>query len=137
MEGLEDHPKCVKLRIGGGSVTLHVYLRTYTISLDVFSSIFVLKCLVLFVRNLTLSSIKKKCVHQKRLFFSNKINFCRHEISFFYLKLFLRSKVSQNAFNFNQIVLHDAFLWKNPLQRSAGNKVYFFFFFFNFISKII
>ena len=36
------HPKCVKLRIGGGSVIPHVYLRTYTISFHVFGSIFVL-----------------------------------------------------------------------------------------------
>ena len=34
--------------------------------------------------------------------FSNEISFCRHETSFFHLKLFLRTKVSQNAFNFNQ-----------------------------------
>ena len=42
------------------------------------------------------------CVCQKRLFFSNEISFCCHEISFFYVKLFLRVKDSQDAFNFNQ-----------------------------------
>ena len=29
------------------------------------------------------------------LFFSNEINFCRHEISCFYLKLFLRTKLAR------------------------------------------
>ena len=85
-------------------------------------------------RNLTLSLIKKKCVHQKQLFFSNNVSFCCHEIRFFYIKLFLRSKVSQNAFNFNQIeswiysiFSYDVLLWKNPVQCSAGNKIYFIF----------
>ena len=49
------------------------------------------------------SFIQKGCVCQKWLFFSNEINFCCHELSFFYFKLFFRTKVSQNAFNFNQI----------------------------------
>ena len=43
-------------------------------------------------RNLTLSLFKKD---QKRLFFSNKISLCRHEISFFHLKLFLLSKLAK------------------------------------------
>ena len=45
------------------------------------------------------------------------------------------ASVSQNTFNFNQIeseiysiFLYDALLWKNPLQRSTGNKVYFIVF---------
>ena len=40
------------------------------------------------VLEFNLTFIQKNCVPQKLLFFSNKINFCRHEISFFYLKLF-------------------------------------------------
>ena len=40
--GKGGQPKCVKLRIGGGSVIPHVYVRTYTISFHVFGSIFVL-----------------------------------------------------------------------------------------------
>ena len=46
--GRGGHLKCVKLHIGGESVTPHVYVRTYTISFHVFGSIFVLKYLVLF-----------------------------------------------------------------------------------------
>ena len=53
-------------------------------------------------RNLTLASFKKG-VCQKWLLFSNEINFYCNEISFFYFKLFFRNKVSQNAFNLNQI----------------------------------
>ena len=37
--GIGGYPKCVKLRIGGGSITLNVYLRTYTILFHVFGSI--------------------------------------------------------------------------------------------------
>ena len=40
------HPKCVQLRIGGGGVIPHVYVRTYTlyklISFYVFGSILAL-----------------------------------------------------------------------------------------------
>ena len=50
-----------------------------------------------------LTFIVKGCVCQKWLFFSNEINFCCNEISFFYFKLLFRTKVSQNGFNFNQI----------------------------------
>ena len=88
------HPKWVKLRIGGGSVTPHVYVRTYNISFHVFGSI--LSYSVLFyLYKFNFIFNQKRCVHQKRLFFSKKINFCRTEISLFSLKLFLRSKVSQ------------------------------------------
>ena len=62
-------------------------------------------CLIVYdfiCRNLTLPLFKND-VCQKRLFFSNEINFCLYEISFFNLKLFFRTKVSKNAFNFNQI----------------------------------
>ena len=34
---------------------------------------------------------------------NNEINFCPHEITFFYLYIFLRTKFSPNTFNFNQI----------------------------------
>ena len=40
--GIGGHPKCAKLRIEGGSITLNVYLLTYTISFHVFGSILVL-----------------------------------------------------------------------------------------------
>ena len=43
--------------------------------------------------NLILATfIQRRCIRQKRLFFSNEINFCRHEISSSYLKLFLQTK---------------------------------------------
>ena len=42
-----------------------------------------------------LTFIQKRYVRQERLFFSNKINFCLHEISFFHLKLFLLSKLAK------------------------------------------
>ena len=56
-----------------------------------------------YLQKFNLTFIQKGCVCQKWLFFSNEINFCCHELSFFYFKLFFRTKVSQNAFNFNQI----------------------------------
>ena len=74
--GMGGHPKWVQLRTGGrGCHTSCEHMHLHYL---------------------------KKSVRQKRLFFSNEINFCRHEISF-YIKLLLRTKVSQNAFNFNQI----------------------------------
>ena len=77
---------------------------TYALALSLFMFLAAFSCLILYCficRNLT-SPLFKKCVREKQLFSSNKINFCRHEISFFYFKLFLQTKVSQNAFNFNQ-----------------------------------
>ena len=74
-------------------------------------------------RNLTLPLL---------LLFFNKISLCCHETSLFYLKLFLRTKVSQKDFNFNEIEFklcsifkYDTLLWKNLL---TGNKVYFIIF---------
>ena len=46
-------------------------------------------------RNVTLFFFQKRCVHQKRLFFSNEINFCRLEISFFYLRVFCGAKLAK------------------------------------------
>ena len=43
------------------------------------------------------SFIQKGCVCQKWLFFSNEINFCCNEISFFYFKLLFQTKVSQTV----------------------------------------
>ena len=50
-------------------------------------------CFFLFFLN-NLTSVQKRCVRHKRLFFSNKINFRRHEISFFHL-LFSLSKLAK------------------------------------------
>ena len=54
-----------------------VMFKYALISFHVFGCIFVLFCLILFVE-VTPTFIQKKCVRQ-RLFFFNKINFCRNE----------------------------------------------------------
>ena len=82
---------------GVWGITLHVYVCTY-----LFSCFFLMvSCFNLYKLNLTF--IQKGCVCQKWLFFSNEINFCWNEISFCYFKLFFRTKLNQNGFNFNQI----------------------------------
>ena len=98
MEGvIQNVYRCVQ---GDKGITSHVYVRTYTISFHIFC--LMVSCFI--YRNLTLPSFKKG---QKWLFFSNEINFCCNEIIFFfYFKLFFRTKISQNAFNFNQIESH-------------------------------
>ena len=88
-----------KMRTGEWAVTPHVYVRTYTTyfpSFHVFGSIFEYSVLF-YMQNFNLTFIQKRRVCQKRLVFSNKINFCRHEISFSYIKLFLLSKVLAKA----------------------------------------
>ena len=97
-----DHLKCVQLCTGRGCVTPHVYVRTYTISFHV-SAVFLSYSVLFYFKKFNLTFIQKRCVRQKWLFCSKKINFCRHEISTFYLKLFLRTKFSQNAYKLNQI----------------------------------
>ena len=99
-----------------------------------FLAAFLSYSVLFYLNKFNLTFIKKSCVRQKRLFFSNEINFCRHEIRFFYVKLILRTRVSQNAFNYNQreywiysIFQYDTLLLKNSVQRSAGNKVYLIF----------
>ena len=91
------HPKCVQMRTGGDGyhalcvrTHLHYLFRCFCLMVSCF-----------ICRNLTLPSFKG-CVCQKWLFLSNDIKFPQ-EISLFYFKLFFRTKVSQNAFNFNQI----------------------------------
>ena len=44
--GLTGHSKCFQMRTGGTGFTLHMHVRTYTISFHVF----VVWCLVLFVK---------------------------------------------------------------------------------------
>ena len=95
---------------------------------------------------------KKRCTRQKRLFFSNEINFCRHEISSFYLKLFLRTKVlNQNCkskylwFKSNRILgIIFILVWYLTLKtlcsvvRCAGSKMYFLFYLYlqNYLKSI-
>ena len=86
--GMGSHPKCVQLRTGGGGVTPYVYVRTYTVSFHVLAAL--LSYSVLFyLYKFDLTFIQERRVRQKRLFFSNEVSFCRHEISFFHVKLFL------------------------------------------------
>ena len=96
MEG--SHPECVQVRTGGegyhaSCVRKHLHY------------LFSCFCLMVscFICSFNLTFIQKGCDRQKWLFFSNKINFCCNEISFFYFKLFFRTKVRQNSFNLNQI----------------------------------
>ena len=88
------HPKCLQMRKGGEGYHASC-VRTH---LHYLFSCFCLMVSCFICRNLTLPSFKKGV-----LFFSNEINFCCNEISFFYFKLLFRTKVSQNGFNFNQI----------------------------------
>ena len=70
------HPKCVQVRTTGKGITPNVMCTYALISFK--NGVFV-------------------------RFFSKEINFCCQDISFFYFKLFCRTRVSQNDFNFNQI----------------------------------
>ena len=75
------------------------FMCTYTLTLSLF--MFLSYDVLFHLYNFNLIFIQNGCVCQKWLCFSNKINFYFHEISFFYFKLFFRTKVSQNGFNFN------------------------------------
>ena len=97
MEG--GHPKYVKVHTGG-EVYHASCVRTH---LHYFFSCFCLMVSTFICRNLTLSSFRKGVFVRNGYFFSSEINFCCNEIIFFYFKLVFRTKVSQNAFNFNQI----------------------------------
>ena len=70
MEG--GHPKCVQVRTGGEGYHASC-VRTH---LHHLFSCFCLMVPCFICRNLTLPSLKKGCVCQKWLFFSNEINFC-------------------------------------------------------------
>ena len=84
-EGMEGVIKNVYRCIQGESgITPHVYLRIYR---QLLFSCFILRCLVL-------TFIKRGCFCQKWLFFSNKINFCCREISFFISNCFSESKLT-------------------------------------------
>ena len=61
---------------------------------------------------------------------SNNISFCHHKISFFYFKIFFEEPKLANALNYfsqiGSILLYLSVIpyLKNPVQRSARNKVY-------------
>ena len=79
--------KCVQLCIGGKGVTPP--------SLFMFLAAFLSYSVLFYLQKFDLIFILKRCFCQKRLFFSNKINFYRNEISFFYLKLFYEPKLAK------------------------------------------
>ena len=86
---------------GYGGRRVSRLMCTYALTLSLF--ILLSYGVLFYVRKFNLIFIQKLCVCQKCLFFSNKIKSCCHEIRFFYFKLFFRTRVSQNIFNFNQI----------------------------------
>ena len=96
MEG--SHQKCVQLRTGGEE---YHALFTHT-HLHYLFSCFCLIVSCFICKNWTLISFKKGVFVRDNIF-ANEISFCCHEISFFYLKLVFRTKVSKKGFNFNQI----------------------------------
>ena len=69
--------------VQGKGCHAYVYVRTVCYSV------------LFYLLKVNLTFIQKRCVRQKRLFFSNEINFCRHEVSFFHLKLFLLLKLAK------------------------------------------
>ena len=74
---------------------------TYALTLSLF--IFLSYGVLFYLQKFNHTFIQKGYVCQKQLFFSNEINFCCNDISLFCFKLVFRTKVSQNAFIFNQI----------------------------------
>ena len=135
MEG--RHPKCVQVRTEPEGQ--HASCASLALSFFMFLSYGVL----FYQKKFKHTFIKKGCVCQKYLFFSNEINFCHHEISFFfYFKLFFRTKFSQNAFNFNQIESYvcsifqcDILLSRNPVQR--GTKIYLINYFTSIFTELV
>ena len=78
------------------------FMCTYALTLSVF--MFQFYGVLFYLQKFNIASIQRGYICQEWLFFSNEINFCCNEISFFfYFKLLFRTKVSQNGFNFNQI----------------------------------
>ena len=82
--------------LGEGSIISYAQISPYSISFHVFAACLSYGVLYYFLK-FNLTSIQIRCVRQKRLFFSNEIGVCRHKV------LFLRTKVSQSAFNFSQM----------------------------------
>ena len=94
-------------------------------------------------RNVTLSFIKTKCVHQKRLFFSNKTNFCCREISLFYLKFyFCEAKLAKMLlilikWNLRYTLYFHMIPYIEKTLCAAQRRKYGLLYFFYFIKKII
>ena len=96
MEG--GHRKYVQVRTGEKGYHA-IFVRTH---LHYLFSCFCLTVSCFICRSLTLIWFKKG-VFVRHEIFSNETNFCCHETSFFYFKLFFRTKVSKKGFSFNQI----------------------------------
>ena len=99
-KGMEESKMCTGAYRGRGVLRL---MCMYALTLSFF--MFLSYSILFYMQNFNLIFIQKGCIYQKWLVFSNDINFYYNETSFFYFKLFFRTKVTQNAFNFNQIVL--------------------------------
>ena len=88
------HPKCVSCVQREGVSHL---MCTYALTLYFFMFLAAFfSCSVLFyLQKVKVTFVQKRCVRHKRLFFCYEINFCRHLISSFLLKLFLLSKLAK------------------------------------------
>ena len=116
------HPKCVQLRTGGEKAfTPHAYECTYTISLHVLSY-----GVLFYLQKFNLTFIRKKCVCQKWLFFSNDITFCCNKTSFFYFNFNLIESYVYSIFGSSVIILvYDKIFpkWNSLVKNSAKEQV--------------
>ena len=87
------YPKCVH----GEVLSRLMCAYGLTLSLFMFLAAFLSYSVFFYSQKFNLYAKKMCC--QKRLFISNEINFCCHEISFFHLKLFLLSKLAMISFS--------------------------------------
>ena len=93
------HPKCGQVRTGR-EMYLASFVRRHLHSLIMFLSYGVL----FYLQKFNLNFIKKGCVCQTWLSFSNEIKFCCNEISSFYFELFFRSYPKRFYFYSNRIL---------------------------------
>ena len=121
----------------GGGITFHVYMRTciisfiFLIAFLAFSALFYLW---------EFNFIQKRCVRQKRLFFSSKINFC---CKLFFLKIILANeKLTKTLlilikYNHFQTLYFSMILREKPEQPSTKNKLQLIclFYLINFLTS--
>ena len=92
-------PKCVQVRTGGERYhVLHVRTHLHYLFLCFCIMVFCFICSIL-----TLSSFKKGAFIRNGNFPPTKSISIVMKQAFFYFKLFFQTKVSESAFNFNQI----------------------------------
>ena len=87
---IQNAYSCVKQDKG---ITHRVYVHICYILFYVFGITFILQCLVLIVKTYAYPYSVK--MYSSKWEISCKVSVCRHEINFFYFKLFWRTKVSQ------------------------------------------